>query len=269
MLARYASRLVTSASKHRAPRKVLTAVIGCNPEVEEGIRRLQLVKNIIPIYLRSKEDLKRASDYEAALVVQTNPDEMETFLKANPGIKWIHSTMAGVDRIMNPTLTNSSIAFTNAKGAFSDSLAEFVLYGMLHFAKKAPYFAEQRKKKQWTPIEVDNVHGKRVGIIGYGNIGATTARLLKKSMDMTIRACCDDPEKLSAAQKRPCEYICSADKYAAVIQDADYVVGILPKAPTTDNYFNMAKFKLMHPSTVFINIGRGTTMCEVHKSRDL
>jgi phosphoglycerate dehydrogenase-like enzyme len=48
-----------------------------------------------------------------------------------------------------------------------------------------------------------------------------------------------------------------------VLSEADYVVGSLPRMPSTDDFFNGPNFfNKMKKSAVFMNIGRGTTCDE-------
>lgn len=55
------------------------------------------------------------------------------------------------------------------------------------------------------------------------------------------------------------------DQLDRVIKEADYVVGVLPKHETTEDFFNMEScFSKMKQSAVFMNIGRGTTVNEDH-----
>jgi phosphoglycerate dehydrogenase-like enzyme len=63
----------------------------------------------------------------------------------NPDLTYIHSLSAGIDNYM-PHLPEN-ITLTNAKGAFSSILAEFVLLGILYFDKQVPHFLEAKKNK--------------------------------------------------------------------------------------------------------------------------
>ena len=59
--------------------------------------------------------------------------------KAN--VKWIHSLAAGVDTLVPVLKTlpgGSEVPLTNAKGAFSRSLAEYSIAAMMHFNKQIP-----------------------------------------------------------------------------------------------------------------------------------
>ena len=65
-------------------------------------------------------------------------------------LKWIHSLAAGVDTLV-PVLNSlpgaSEIPLTNAKGAFSRSLAEYSLAAMLHFKQADPEITEKSHDK--------------------------------------------------------------------------------------------------------------------------
>eukprot|EP00831_Metopus_contortus_P045496 TRINITY_DN3646_c0_g1_i1.p1 TRINITY_DN3646_c0_g1~~TRINITY_DN3646_c0_g1_i1.p1 ORF type:complete len:342 (-),score=35.81 TRINITY_DN3646_c0_g1_i1:67-1092(-) len=238
------------------------AVIGNNPKVPELMKQMGLTKYCTPIYFSSEEEMMKPASYDSALIVSSNPQQMEKFLSVQKSIKWVHSTMAGVDWVLGDTLRNSDIILTNAKGAFSKSLAEYILFGILYHAKLTPYFLEQREKQAWAPTEVEYVQGKKVGIIGYGHIGYTTARLLKQAFNTKILACTENKDKIPKRYLQFCDELIEAKDYEKVLRTTDYVVGILPKTKSTENYFDLEKFKMMRPSSVFLNIGRGVTMVE-------
>ncbi len=252
-----------SSSAIRPKHTTLMAVIGNNPQVPEYIKKHGLDKHMTPVYFKNEEEMMRPEKYDSALIVNSNPQQMEKFLATQKHIKWVHSTMAGVDWVLGEKLKTSDIVLTNAKGAFSHSLAEYVLLGILYHNKRTPYFNEKRAKHEWAPCEIPFAGKTNVGIIGYGNIGYHTAKLLRNSINPTIYACCRSIDDLSDKQVEVCDLIAEERDYEAVLHVSDYVVGILPKTPATANYFDMKKFKMMRKSAVFINIGRGVTMVEV------
>lgn len=51
-------------------------------------------------------------------------------------LRWVHSLLAGIDLLCKVAelRDNDGIILTNAKGAFSNSLAEFIIYGLLYFS---------------------------------------------------------------------------------------------------------------------------------------
>jgi phosphoglycerate dehydrogenase-like enzyme len=55
--------------------------------------------------------------------------------------KYMHSLSAGVDEVCAiKEFRDSKIPLTNARGAFADILSEYVLLGMLYFAKHVAFF---------------------------------------------------------------------------------------------------------------------------------
>ena len=97
-------------------------------------------------------------------------------------LKWIHSLAAGVDTlvpVLNSLPGGSAIPLTNAKGAFSRSLAEYSLAAMLHFNKQIPRLQKNRTTKTWDKFIMNELHGQTVGFVGFGDIAQCTARLCK------------------------------------------------------------------------------------------
>ena len=69
---------------------------------------------------------------------------------------------------------------------------------------------------------------------------------------------------MSDLHRSYCNEIVGNDQFDRVISEADFVVGILPGVPgVTNDFFNMkSTFSKMKPSSVFMNIGRGTSVNE-------
>lgn len=64
---------------------------------------------------------------------------------------WLHSFAAGVDGLI-PGLTKlgmskEQLLFSNGRGAFSESLAEYAMTAILHFNKQVPRILANRKAK--------------------------------------------------------------------------------------------------------------------------
>ncbi len=258
------TRCARSFSHRAGPeRTCLMAVIGNNPKVPEYIRRHRLDKYMTPVYFQNEAEMMVPRDYDAALVVDSNLKQMEAFTTAQKNLRWVHSTMDGVDGILADKIKNSDIILTNAKGAFSHSLAEYVMFGLLYFSKHIPYFNEKKLKHEWAPIDVNFLSQATVGIIGYGDIGYRAAKMLKKSVNPTIYACCKNMSDITEKQMSVCDLVVDAHSYEDVLRVSDFVVGVLPKTQHTVGYFDARKFQMMKKSAVFMNIGRGVTMVEV------
>ena len=68
--------------------------------------------------------------------------------------KWVHSFPAGVDGLSgflsSEALQSRKVPVTNGKGAFSSSLAEYVIAAIMHFTKQIPRCLTNQKEKKTT-----------------------------------------------------------------------------------------------------------------------
>lgn len=64
-------------------------------------------------------------------------------------LKWMHTITAGIDSLCTKEIIESDVVLTNAKGVFSNSLAEFALFSCNYFAKRLPEILNAQKSKIW------------------------------------------------------------------------------------------------------------------------
>jgi len=167
--------------------------------------------------------------------------------------------MCGVEEFVNA----EHIPLTNAKGAFSHVLGEFIALGTLYFAKKVETFVAQKQAAEWKIQHPELCSTKTMAIVGFGDIGAACGRIAKLGLQMRVIGLKRRPELTSEEHRSYADEVVGLDQLDRVIKEADYVVGVLPKHATTDDFFNMEScFSKMKPSAVFMNIGRGTTVNE-------
>ena len=99
-----------------------------------------------------------------------------------PNVKWVHSLAAGVDTLV-PVLRECAGAgdmpVSNAKGAFSESLAEWCITAFLHFNKQMVRVQKNREAKIWDKFIMNELRGLTVGFVGFGSIAQASAKLCK------------------------------------------------------------------------------------------
>lgn len=182
-----------------------------------------------------------------------------------PNVRWVHSFFAGVDALapfIKAHLTDgagAAIPLTNGKGAFSDSLAEWVMTAILHFNKQIPRVISNRKTKVWDKFVMDTVAGKTLGIVGFGHIGQCTAKMAKAAFGMKVLALRNNPSRTSELA----DETLGPDRKRELFERSDYVVCALPGTASTADFCGKAEFAAMKRSGVFISIGRGLAVDEV------
>eukprot|EP00826_Nyctotherus_ovalis_P053123 TRINITY_DN6851_c0_g1_i10.p1 TRINITY_DN6851_c0_g1~~TRINITY_DN6851_c0_g1_i10.p1 ORF type:complete len:339 (-),score=114.65 TRINITY_DN6851_c0_g1_i10:139-1155(-) len=219
--------------------------------------------------VKQAESLPSSTDYTGAFIM-TMGNKMtftdaraiaEIVVEKSPKLRWVHTLTTGVDFLLSLKLSEAKhITFTNAKGAYTRPLAEFVLMTVLYFAKKMPVFMKQKREHKYEKHVTQLAHKAHVGIIGYGNVGRAVAKLLKDSLEAKIYAITNDP--VSEEEKASLEFVGKTEDMDKMFPKVDYVVTILPLTPKTKGLINASTFKLMKPETIFMNIGRGPAVNE-------
>jgi phosphoglycerate dehydrogenase-like enzyme len=180
-------------------------------------------------------------------------DLLRAAFLANPGVRWIHSRSAGLDSILFPELVASAVPLTNGSGVFSPSLGEFALAAILYFAKDFPRMLRNQQASRWEPFDVEEISGRTVGIVGYGDIGRNVAGRVH-AIGMRVLAL----KRHTPASPDPLvdEFFQTRD-LNAMLGRCDYIVVTTPLTPETHHMIGEAAFAAMKPNAVVINIGRG------------
>ncbi len=118
------------------------------------------------------------------------------------------------------------------------------------------------KAGQWTPsIEAPHfgtdVHGKTLGIVGMGNIGAAIARRGRLGFNMPILYS-GNSRKTELEQELGAQFR-SLDQLLA---ESDFVCLVVPLSDKTRHLISRRELSLMKPSAILVNIARGPIVDE-------
>lgn len=173
-------------------------------------------------------------------------------------LKWIHSFSAGVEHILTPEVKSSPVLLGNCSGIHATPIAEHIVAFILTFTKRLHDSFRDQQQKVWRKHEqLTELRGKTVLIAGLGHIGTEAARLLN-AFDARVIAI-DRPGKEKPAFVSE---LSTNERMEHALAQADFVVLALPYTQATHHLFDLAKFRLMKPSAVLINIGRGKVVHE-------
>jgi phosphoglycerate dehydrogenase-like enzyme len=189
------------------------------------------------------------------------PQVMDMF----PTIEWVHCRSAGIDFIESSELVASCVSnnvlVTNAKGQFSSSLAEYILAACAYFAKDFPRLMANQAAGHWEKYNVEELRGKTMGIVGYGDIGHACAKLATV-YGMRIVALRRHPY---LSKNDPyCNVVYGRDKQSLklLMSESDYIVCTAPSTVETRGMVNADAFSAVKQGAVFINVGRGPVIDE-------
>ena len=103
----------------------------------------------------------------------------EPLLRACPDLKMIAVLGVGTDNIHLAAASRLGVKVTNTPGFSAVSVAEHTLALMMAAARKIPEQEKELRAGRWTRLPMTQLYGKRVGVIGFGDIGRQFATLAK------------------------------------------------------------------------------------------
>jgi phosphoglycerate dehydrogenase-like enzyme len=200
--------------------------------------------------------LEAAPEAEAMIVCSAGRDRVAPIFRAASRLRWLHSLAAGLDTLLFPELVESPVILTNARGAYSASLAEWVMGAVLFFAKDLRRLIRSQEQARWDPFDGRMIEGRTLGIVGFGDIGhAIAARA--RAFGMKVLAV-----KRSPAPDPLCERVAGPEARNEVLAASDYVVVTLPLTPETRGFIDADAIGALKRDAVFMNIGRGPVVDE-------
>ena len=179
--------------------------------------------------------------------------------------RWVHSRAAGLDNLLFPELVESPIPLTNGRGVFSASLGEFVLGAILYFAKDFRRMIRNQTASLWEQFDVQEIAGRTVGILGYGDIGRAVASRVH-AMRMRVLA---TKRHVDGSTDPLVEHFHKPEERREMMALCDYIVATAPLTEETRHMISDAEFAVMKPTAVVINVGRGPVIDEAALIRAL
>lgn len=225
----------------------LLITVPCKAQVMECLK-----KEFSPIYditfAQNDPDIIAREIVDTEVIIG-EPDR--ALLDRAKKLAWMQITWAGADRYAKDFPEN--VTLTNASGAFGRIISEYTLGMILAQYKQLPGYYENQKKKIWTDLGSErSLLGKRVLILGTGNVGGTIARKLHAfdTYNIGINRSGKAGEHFDETHK--------LEELDALLPTADIVIGALPRTSGTIGLFDYRRMRLMREDVLLVNVGRGT-----------
>ncbi|TCS65042.1 2-hydroxyacid dehydrogenase [Varunaivibrio sulfuroxidans] len=100
-------------------------------------------------------------------------------LRGYPNAKLIYNLGAGIDALMSdPTAPRDIPVVRLIDPLLTAGMTEYMVYWTLHFHRNFQRYAAQQKDHVWRSLPAASTAGRRVGVLGLGELGAAAARAL-------------------------------------------------------------------------------------------
>jgi phosphoglycerate dehydrogenase-like enzyme len=90
-------------------------------------------------------------------------------------LRWLHFMGAGVDAVAKEMEERTTVRFTTSAGVNADSIAEYVMGGILYFSKRLGEFDRYKGERRWQRHWLRELSGQRLLCLGVGAVGKAVA----------------------------------------------------------------------------------------------
>ncbi|MEK4306706.1 phosphoglycerate dehydrogenase [Oceanobacillus sp. FSL K6-0251] len=180
----------------------------------------------------------------------------ESIIKLAPNLKVISRFGVGVDNINLDQAKEYGIQVTNAPRLNSNAVAELTVNLILNSLRNTVNLHVSTRQGHWERFVGTELKGKKVGLLGFGNIAQSVAKKLY-GFDVELLAYDKFPNKEIAAR-----YDVQFTSYEEILQASDIVSMHLPNLPETHHFMNKERFNQMKQGSYFVNTSRGALVDE-------
>ena len=234
-------------------RTTIPFITQTDPENErrwlEALSKVMPDESILPLDKLSPAERQLA---DIAIVANPNPDT----LKQLPGLVWVQSVWAGVERLVNELAQENFSIVRLIDPALKRTMAEAVQAWTLYLHRDMYEYASQQRRAIWQPLPYVSAAERTIGILGLGELGAASAERLVETGFNVIG--------WSRREKSLPNVTCYHGQTGleSVLKQSDIVVCLLPLTPDTHALLNQETFALMSPGSCLINFARGAIVDE-------
>ena len=215
----------------------------------EELAALETVGHRVFVHPDERIPVEQPERYEA---VVCNGLFLHSPIERFTSLRLIQLTSAGLDRVPLDYVRAHGIELHNAAGVYSVPMAEFAVCGILQLYKQSRFFTANQAQHKWEKHRgLLELSGKRVCILGCGDVGREIAKRLKAfgchitGVNRTVRVLSDFDEVLPL------------DKLAETAAACDILMCCIALTPETRSIVSREVFDRLPAGAIFVNIARG------------
>ena len=179
-----------------------------------------------------------------------------------PNLKYIGVLATGYNVVDIEAAKKKGIIVTNIPAYSTRSVAQMVFAHLLNITQRVGYYACENQEGRWTnnldfcywDTPLMELDGKKMGIVGYGNIGQAVAAVAI-SLGMDVYVYSSKPQFMlpQGIQRMDIDELFAT---------CDVVSLHCPLTDTTKEMVNAKRLSTMKPTSILINTGRGPLVNE-------
>jgi glyoxylate reductase len=183
-------------------------------------------------------------------------------LEACPDLKVVSNVAVGFNNIDVAAATQRGIVVTNTPDVLTETTADFAWTLLMAAARRvveADRYVRDGRFTQWEYMLLlgGDIHGKTLGIIGFGRIGRAMAR---RARGFDMRILYQDAVAADPATER--DLGVTRTDTATLLRESDFVSLHTPLLPETKHLINAQSLKTMKKTAYLVNASRGPVVDE-------
>jgi len=215
------------------------------------------------------ELLRRVAGKRGAVTLLTEKVDDEFLDGAGADMVVVANYAVGFDNIDVPALTKRGVMATNTPEVLTETTADTAWALLMAAARRVPEgdrFLRSGTKWIWGPEMMlgQDVHGKTIGVVGFGRIGQAVARRAGGfGMHVVYYDLYRPPEDVER------ELRAEFRELDDLLAEADLISIHVALTPDTRHLFGAEQFRKMKPTAVIVNTSRGPVIDEASLARAL
>lgn len=216
----------------------------------------------VEVYDRTSED-QIVQRCKGAEIVLTNKVVLDSsVLNQLPRLMYIGVLATGYNVVDLEVASRQSIVVTNIPSYSTDSVAQMVFSHLLNIVNRTDHYAQENRNGRWSKNQdfcyldhtLSELAGKRMGIVGLGNIGMAVAKIaLAFNMEVIAYTSKSEEELPEGVRSVTMEELFTS---------SDVISLHCPLTESTRHLVNASRLRTMKPSAILINTGRGPLVCD-------
>jgi glyoxylate reductase len=209
-----------------------------------------------------QDALRRRLQHAEGVVCQLTDAIDAAAIAAAPRLRVVSQIAVGYDNVDVAAATARGIVVTNTPGVLTESTADLTWALLLAVARRLPAAERWLRQGQWRRWDVDllagiDVHGKTLGIVGFGRIGQAVAR---RAQGFSMRVLYASP--------RPADPALTAELRAQhvplrlLLQQSDFVSLHVRYDAGTHHLISVDELAAMKRGAFLVNTSRGPVVDE-------
>ena len=210
----------------------------------------------------SKAELKARLRSRRGLVCLITDSIDAEVLAASPELKVVSNVAVGYNNIDVAAASKAGVVVTNTPDVLTETTADFAWTLLMATARRlveGDRYVREGKFQQWEYMLLlgGDVHGKTLGVVGFGRIGRAVAR---RALGFGMRVLYQDAAPAPPAVEA--ELRATRVDLPTLLRDSDFVTLHTPLLPETRHLINAQSLRTMKKTAYLINAARGPVVDE-------